>query len=179
MTPEPENLFAVLRAGFPAELDRVAIETDDGHAYTWRDLDRATAMIANLLESLELPPAARIAAYLDKSVEALLLYLATLRAGYVYLPLNNAYQATELEYFIADAEPSVVVCPRRAFSWVCRLAFAHGVRHVFMLDADRSGSLLERAAQHSDRHEVAASRPPTWRPSSTRPAPPAAARARC
>jgi len=156
MTPEPENLFAVLRAGFPAELDRVAIETDDGHAYTWRDLDRATAMIANLLESLELPPAARIAAYLDKSVEALLLYLATLRAGYVYLPLNNAYQATELEYFIADAEPSVVVCPRRAFSWVCRLAFAHGVRHVFMLDADRSGSLLERAAQHSDRHEVAA-----------------------
>ena len=52
------NLFAALRAAFPADLDQVAIETADSPVplhYTWRDLDRGTAMIANLLESLELP----------------------------------------------------------------------------------------------------------------------------
>jgi malonyl-CoA/methylmalonyl-CoA synthetase len=157
-----ENLFAALRAGFPADLDSTAIETDRGLLYSWRDLDRASAMIANLLESLELPSGPDsppiVAAYIDKSVEALLLYLATLRAGFVYLPLNNAYQQGELAYFIENARPGVVVCARRSFSWVSKLAFQRGVRNVFALEDDRSGSLLERAAQHSDQHSVAARR---------------------
>ncbi len=155
MSAPNENLFVALRAGFPADLDRIAIETDNGLTYSWRDLDRATAMIANLLDSLDLPAGARVAAHTDKSVEALLLYLATLRAGHVYLPLNNGYQQAELEYFIANAEPSVVVCARRNFHWVSKLAFQRGVGHVFTLDDDRSGSLLERAAQHADRHTAA------------------------
>ena len=154
MNERNQNLFAVLHAGFPDDLERVAIETEQGLAYRWRDLERASAMIANLLASLELPPGARIAVHTDKSVEALLLYLASLRAGCVYLPLNNAYQKAELEYFIADAEPRVVVCASRSFSWLSKLAFQRGVGHVFTLDDDRSGSLLQRAAQHSDRHEA-------------------------
>jgi len=157
-----ENVFAALRAGFPADLDRTAIETDSGLVYSWRDLDRASAMIANLLDSLELPSGAEgppiVAAHTDKSVEALLLYLATLRAGFVYLPLNNAYQQGELAYFIENARPGLVVCARRSFSWVAKLAFQRGVRNVLTLDDDRSGSLLERAAQHSDQHSVAARR---------------------
>jgi malonyl-CoA/methylmalonyl-CoA synthetase len=51
----------------------------------------------------------------EKSVEALMLYLAVLRAGYVYLPLNTAYQAAEIEYFIGNAEPAVVVCSGKNF----------------------------------------------------------------
>ncbi|HEY1393215.1 MAG TPA: malonyl-CoA synthase [Methylibium sp.] len=151
------NLYAALRAGFPAHLDGWAIETDGGLVYTWRDIDRATAMLANLLASLKLPAGSRIAAHTDKSVEALLLYLATLRAGHVYLPLNPAYQQAELEYFIADAEPAVVVCASRNFPWLSKLAFKADVRHVFTLDDDRSGSLLERASHMSDHHEVLAS----------------------
>ena len=80
------NLFEALRASFPADRDSVAIETDDGLLYSWRDIERASAMLANLLESLELPPASRIAVQVEKSVEAVLLYLATLRAGHVFLP---------------------------------------------------------------------------------------------
>jgi malonyl-CoA/methylmalonyl-CoA synthetase len=148
------NLYAALRAGFPADLDTVAIETDTGLVYTWRDLERASAMIANLLGSLELPPGTRVAAHTDKSVEALILYLGTLRAGFVYLPLNNGYQQGELAYFIENAEPGVVVCASRNFPWISKLAFQRGVRNVFTLDDDRSGSLLERAAQHGDRHDV-------------------------
>jgi malonyl-CoA/methylmalonyl-CoA synthetase len=151
------NLYGALRAAFPADLDRVAIETADTPApllYTWRDLDRATAMIANLLAGLKLKPDSRIAVQVDKSVEALMLYLGVLRAGYVYLPLNNSYQAAEIEYFIGNAEPAVVVCASRNFGWISRIAFKAGTKHVYTLDDDRSGTLLDRAAFHDDRHEI-------------------------
>ena len=150
-----QNLFAALRAGFPPALDAVAIETCDTPQplyYTWRDLDHASARIANLLASLELPEGARIAVQTEKSVEALLLYLAVLRAGFVYLPLNTAYQAGEIGYFIANAEPSVVVCGTRSFPWLSTLAFKAGVKNVFTLNDDRTGSLLDRAACQSDEH---------------------------
>jgi malonyl-CoA/methylmalonyl-CoA synthetase len=151
------NLYAVLRAGFPEDLDRTAIETADGPGapryYTWRDLERASAMIANLLQSLGLPGASRVAVQADKSVEGLMLYLAVLRAGFVYLPLNTAYQASEIEYFVGNAEPAVVVCSSKNFGWVSRIAFKAGTEHVFTLDDDRSGSLLERAAHCSDEQQ--------------------------
>jgi len=149
------NLFAALRAAFPAQLDAVAVETDDGLMYSWRDVERATAMLANLLDSLNLPPGARVAVQVEKSVEAMLLYLATLRAGYVFLPLNTAYQSAEIEYFIDNAEPSVVVCDAKNFGWVSKIAFKAGTQHVFTLNDNRSGSLLERAAHCSDQHTVA------------------------
>ena len=147
------NLYSALRAAFPADLDRTAIETDSGLTYTWRDLERGVAMIANVLHSLELPEGSRVAAQTEKSVEALMLYLATLRAGHVYLPLNTAYQQSELEYFIGNAEPAVVVCSPANFVWLSRLAFRAGTKNVYTLSDDRSGSLLDRAAQMSDRHE--------------------------
>ena len=149
------NLFAALRAAFPADLDAIAVETDNGLAYSWRDLDRASAMIANLLDALKLEKGARIAVQVEKSVEAMLLYLATLRAGYVFLPLNTAYQSAEIEYFIGNAEPAVVVCTSRNAAWVAPLATAAGTRHVFTLDDDRSGTLLEVAASCSDVHKAA------------------------
>ena len=152
------NLFSALRAGWPADLDATAIECADAAPshpplrYTWRDIERSTAMLANLLASLGLPEGARVAVQTEKSVEALLLYLAVLRAGLVYLPLNTAYQAGEIEYFITDAEPSVVVCSGKNFGWVSKLAFKAGTAHVFTLNDDRTGSLLQRAAQHSAEH---------------------------
>ncbi|MES3023218.1 MAG: malonyl-CoA synthase [Pseudomonadota bacterium] len=150
------NLFAALRAAFPAELDDVAIETDNGLAYSWRDLERATAMMANLLGSLKLPAGARIAAHVDKSVEALMLYLATLRAGFVFLPLNPAYQSAELDYFVGNARPSVLVCASKNHAWASPLARQAGTSHVFTLNDDRTGTLLEHAARCSDQHKVAA-----------------------
>jgi len=91
----------------------------------------------------------------EKSVEALVLYLATLRVGHVFLPLNTAYQAGEIEYFIGNAEPAVVVCSKANFGWVSKIAFKAGTRHVYTLDEDRSGTLLDRAAHHSDVHTPA------------------------
>jgi malonyl-CoA/methylmalonyl-CoA synthetase len=150
------NLFAALRAAFPSSLDEVAVETDTGLNYSWRDLERGTAMMANLLASLGLPEGARVAVQVEKSVEAMMLYLATLRAGYVFLPLNTAYQSAEIEYFIGNAEPSVMVCSGKNFGWVSKIAFKAGTQSVFTLDDDRTGSLLERAAHCSDKHEAVA-----------------------
>ncbi len=153
------NLFAVLRAAFPLDLDATAIETADTPTplyYTWRDLERGTAMLANLIDSLRLPLQSRIAVQTDKSVEALMLYLAVLRSGHVFLPLNTAYQAGEIEYFIGNAEPAMVVCSGRNFGWISKLAFKAGTHHVFTLNDDRTGTLLDRAAFFADTHEPAA-----------------------
>jgi len=150
------SIFAALRAAFPADLDATAIETADGPGaplrYTWRDLERGSAMLANVFASLELPAGARVAVQVDKSVEALMLYLAVQRAGLVYLPLNAAYREAEIEYFIGDAEPAVVVCAPHDFTSISRLAFRLGTKNVFTLGTDRSGSLLERASWLSDVH---------------------------
>jgi malonyl-CoA/methylmalonyl-CoA synthetase len=150
------NLFVALRAGFPEDLDRTAIETlESGLFYTWRDLERATAMLANLIDSLDLPAASRIAVQAEKSVESLLFYLAVLRAGHVYLPLNPAYKSDEIGYFIGDAEPAVFVCAPKDFVWASKLAFAAGTTYVFTIGDDRSGSLLERATHFTDVHAPA------------------------
>ena len=150
-----ENLFVALRAAFPADLQATAIEIADTAEplfYSWADLERGTAMLANLLASLALPLASRIAVQTEKSAEALMLYLAVLRAGHVYLPLNTAYQAAEIEYFIRNAAPAVVVCAGKNFGWVSKIAFAAGTRHVYTLDDDRCGTLLDRAAFQPTTH---------------------------
>ena len=156
------NLFEALRAAFPADLDQIAVETTSPQGepllYTWRDLDHASARIANLLASLKLPEGSRVAVQVEKSVEAMLLYLATLRAGYVFLPLNTAYQSGEIEYFVGNAEPAVVVCTPGNFGWVSKIAFNAGTQHVFTLGDDRTGSLLQRAAHHGDMHKPVARR---------------------
>ena len=148
------NLYAALRAQFPNNLDTIAVETDDGLNYSWRDLERASAMLANLLEGLNIPQGARVAVQVEKSVEAMMLYLATLRAGYVFLPLNTAYQSAEIQYFIENAEPAVVVCSGANFGWVSKIAFKAGTQYVFTLNDNRTGSLLDRAVHCSDKHAV-------------------------
>ncbi len=149
------NLYALLEAGFPADRSACALETIDAQGrplyYSWDDIDRASARIANLLASLKLPAGARVAVQVEKSPEALLLYLATLRAGYVYLPLNTAYQAAEIDYFVGNAEPALVVCAPGSAEWITPIAKQHRVKHVMTLGDDRTGSLLDAAARQPDR----------------------------
>jgi len=101
-----------------------------------------------------LSPDARIAVQAEKSVEYLLLYLATVRAGRVFLPLNTAYKPDEITYFLGDAQPEVFVCSSANVHWVDEIAATAGVRHVFTLDDNRTGSLLESSAEFSDQHTV-------------------------
>ncbi|MGV3740994.1 MAG: malonate--CoA ligase [Burkholderiaceae bacterium] len=157
------NLYALFASHFPIDKSACAIETHAGRYYTWDDLERATAKIANLLSALKLARGARVAAQVEKSPEALMLYLASIRAGYVYLPLNTAYRKAEVDYFLQDASPSVVVCTPGNFGWMAQCAFRAGAKHVFTLDENHegmaSGSLLTRAAHQSDEFETVDSAP--------------------
>ena len=155
------NLYAAISAAFPADRSAIAIESADSSTgatlkrYSWRDLDEQTARIANLLASLNLSEGSRVAVQTEKSVEALMLYLGVLRAGYVYLPLNTAYQASEIEYFIGNAEPAVVVCSPKSLAWIQPIADATKVTRVFTLDEAGGGTLVESAMGHSATHTVA------------------------
>ena len=148
------NLYALLETGFPKDKSACALETHDGLYYSWGDLEKATAKMANLLMSLRLPEGSRVAVQVEKSPEALFLYLATLKAGLVYLPLNTAYQAAEMEYFVDNAEPSVVVCSPKNYSWIAQVAKKSGTQHVFTLGEDRTGTLLEKAASQPNKSKT-------------------------
>ncbi len=106
-----DNLFAHLRAAMPSDLGRrFAWLPDRGAQYTYRDVLEVSARFANVLVDLGVRTGDRIAVQAEKSMESLMLYLAALRAGAVYLPLNTAYTPAEIDYFLSDAEPRVFVC---------------------------------------------------------------------
>src|SRR6201994_2749780 len=126
--------------------DRLAIETLDGTRISYGDLIARAGQIANVLVQAGVKPGDRFAAQTEKSVTGLVLYLATVRAGAVYLPLNTAYTLNELEYFIGDAEPSLVVCDPAKAEGIGAIAAKVGAK-VETLDANGKGSLTDAAAK--------------------------------
>jgi malonyl-CoA/methylmalonyl-CoA synthetase len=152
------NLYALLAAGFPQDRQQVAIETPE-QIYSWNDIESMSGRLASLLQSLALPSGARVAVQVEKSPMALMLYLATLRAGLVYLPLNTAYKAAEVEYFLTDAEPAMIVCDSRNLEWMTALADKTGTPHLHTLDQDGSGSLALAAAGADDTFQTVHNQP--------------------
>ena len=138
------NLFSRLFDSLD-DASRLAIETPDGQRISYGDLIALSGQTANVLVSRGVKPGDRVAAQTEKSVPGLVLYLATVRAGAVYLPLNTAYTLNELEYFITDAEPSLVVCDPAKAEGIGAIAAKVGAR-VDTLGADGKGSLTDAAA---------------------------------
>jgi malonyl-CoA/methylmalonyl-CoA synthetase len=138
------NLFSRLFDSLD-DASRLAIETPDGARISYGDLIALSGQMANVLVSRGVKLGDRVAAQTEKSVPGLVLYLATVRAGAVYLPLNTAYTLNELEYFITDAEPSLVVCDPSKAQGIGAIAAKVGAK-VETLGADGRGSLTEAAA---------------------------------
>src|SRR5213080_4522714 len=138
------NLFSRLFDGLD-DPSRLAIEMLDGTRISYADLIARAGQMANVLASRGVKPGDRVAAQTEKSVPALVLYLATVRAGAVYLPLNPAYTLNELDYFIGDAEPSLVVCDPSKADGIGALAAKVGAR-VETLGPDGKGSLTDATA---------------------------------
>jgi malonyl-CoA/methylmalonyl-CoA synthetase len=143
-----DNLFDVLARSI-IEPERPAIETAAGEVTTYAELVARTGRFANALRVLGVNPGDRVAAQVEKSVEALVLYLATVRAGGVFLPLNTGYTPAEVEYFLGDAEPAVFVCDPARYESLRPIATAAGAR-VLTLDAEGQGGLTEAAAREAD-----------------------------
>src|SRR5260370_9617480 len=149
--PQKTIMNANLFSGSSDSLDdpaRLAIETTDGQHISYGDLVAHTAQMANVLVSRGVKPGDRVAAQTEKSVSGLVLYLATVRAGAAYLPLNTAYTLNELEYFITDAEPSLVVCDPAKATGIGAIAAKVGAK-LETSGADGKESLTEAAATPS------------------------------
>jgi malonyl-CoA/methylmalonyl-CoA synthetase len=138
-----KNLYGLLAARFKDQLDQPCIETESGSVYTYAEIERESARLARFFSGLGITKGSRIAVQVDKSPAAIWLYLSVLRAGFVYLPLNTAYQRTELDYFLHDAEPAVVVCVPASEKLFAELGKPVGLRHVYTLSEDGGGSLIE------------------------------------
>jgi malonyl-CoA/methylmalonyl-CoA synthetase len=150
------NLYALLARHFPTDPQAPCLILPDKRVWTYGDMERASGRIANLIVALGLKPGDRVAAQVEKSATALVLYLATLRAGMVFLPLNPAYQRHELEYFLGDAKPGLLVCPPATRTLVGAVATQAGVANVLSLNENGQGSLIDAAAPHSDTFKTVA-----------------------
>jgi malonyl-CoA/methylmalonyl-CoA synthetase len=133
--------------------NRMAIETVDGRHISYGELIARAGQMANVLVSRGVKVGDRVAAQTEKSISGLVLYLATVRAGAVYLPLNTAYTLNELDYFITDAEPSLVVCDPAKADGLAAIA-AKVKAKVETLGPDGLGSLTEAADQASTAFET-------------------------
>lgn len=153
------HLFDLVRARIPAPGAPFAL-LDDGRLYTYADMVEASARFANALVELGVKPGDRVAVQVEKSIEALMLYLGTVRAGAIFLPLNTAYTPAEIDYFLGDAQPSVFVCdPARAAAlrpYADKAEAQLETLGVWRSPDVSAGTLSDRAlAASSDFHDVA------------------------
>jgi len=139
------NLYQRFRSRFPSDLDRTFAEMPDGRTWSYAALDEESARMATVLLRAGVRPGDRVVVQVEKSAQAIALYLAVLRVGAVFLPLNTAYTLAELEYFLTDAEPSLVVCAPERSGPISELARKASGATVLTLAADGTGTLSERA----------------------------------
>jgi malonyl-CoA/methylmalonyl-CoA synthetase len=141
------NLYDAFEQSFAGQGSRPAFLSGDGTVLlTYGGLRSLVAAYANALEALGVKPGDRVTVQLDKSLSAVVLYLACLKMGAVLQPLNPAYTLSEVEYFIADAAPALVVTTSRKSPSIAPLAKRHNARHA-ALDDRENGSFADLAAK--------------------------------
>ena len=119
---------------------RLAIETPDGTLFSFGGLIEQSGRIANVLTARGVKAGDRVVAQIEKSPNWVAVFLATLRTGAIYLPLNPAFTFAEVEYFVTDAEASLILCDPAKASGIEALAAKVGAR-IETLDANDGGSL--------------------------------------
>ena len=133
------HLFDGLLSGRESD-PRLLLDVPGGRCWSYAELVELSGRFANLLQVSGVVAGDRIAVQVQKSVEAIALYLAAVRAGAVFLPLNTAYTRAEVGYFLDDAEPAVFVCDSSRES-----EFAGIGARLYSLDGDGSGSFTAAA----------------------------------
>jgi malonyl-CoA/methylmalonyl-CoA synthetase len=147
-----DNLFELLDEKFRGAGDGIAFLSPAGRPLlAYRELRALVGRFANGLQSLGVAPGDRVSAILEKSLGAVVLYLAALKCGAAYHPLNPAYTVREVDYFLDDAEPRLLVTSSARAGEVAASA-AHRAIRLETLDSHHGGSLAELAARQSELH---------------------------
>lgn len=130
-------------------LDRNFAILPDQSSMQYRDLFTGAERMAEALVLHGVRPGDRVAVQIDKSMEMLQLYIATILAGGVFLPLNTAYTPAEIAYFLGDACPTVFVCDPAKKDALAAIAQDAGVGHTETLDGAGKGSFADLASQQA------------------------------
>ena len=139
---EQNHLIAGLRAASLGREEEVFALLPDGGKVTFGALFAGAEQMASALEASGVKPGDRVAAQVSKTIETIQLYLGTVMAGAVFLPLNTAYTTSEIAYFIGDANPSLVVCDPAQQEDTTAIS---GEARVLTLDGSGRGSLRDLA----------------------------------
>jgi len=139
------NLYSQFEARFPEDPTAIFMDVDAGDTYTYEALRRTTARYANLLADLGVRRGDRVAVQVDKSPEAIFLYLACLRAGGIFLPMNTAYRSGEVDYILGDAEPKIFICAPEREAEMAGIAARRGIAQLKTMDQARQGSFFSRS----------------------------------
>ncbi|HTD75420.1 MAG TPA: AMP-binding protein [Steroidobacteraceae bacterium] len=127
--------------------NRLFLTTPGGPDISYAALREQSGRIASALIQCGVQPGDRIAAQIDKSAEAVFLYVACLRMGAVFVPINVANTRNEVEYFLRDSQPRVAIFRPEERSLIEPQARAAGIAYIDTLGADAQGSLLQRARE--------------------------------
>jgi len=122
--------------------ERLFLETGDGRRLSYADMQSLVGHLGDILLAVHVEEGDRVVAQVEKSPEAIALYLACLHLGAAFVPLNTAYTLAELEYFLGDAAPSLAVVRPAQRDQVNAIAESCGVKRVETLDERGGGSLL-------------------------------------
>lgn len=139
------HLVAALRASSIGREDALLAQTGAGETLSYGAFFAGAEKMAAVLVALGVVPGDRVAVQINKSLEALQLYVGAVMAGGVFLPLNTGYTAAEVEYFLTDAAPKVAVCDPARFDALTPVAAKAGVAHLMTLDGAGAGSLKDAA----------------------------------
>ena len=142
------TLFAALARAARAAPDATFAHLPSGETWTHGDMLAGSARLAHSLVATGVAPGDRVAAQVEKSIDALMLYLAAVRVGAVYLPLNTAYTPTEIDHFLGDAEPALFVCDPARRTALEPMADRVGAK-VGTMDARGHGPLYDDARGRS------------------------------
>lgn len=149
-----ENFFSSLKAAFVAE--RPFLTLNDGRSISYGEIDSMSARYAGALQSLGLRKGDRMVVQVEKSPENVALYLGALRLGVIYVPLNTAYTAEEISYFVGDVRPQLFICSPISEAAVKALAAKKHCDHVLTLGTKRDGTLALLAANAAPYAQIAA-----------------------
>jgi malonyl-CoA/methylmalonyl-CoA synthetase len=136
------NLYSQFEERFPDDRSAIFIDADLRETYSYEALGHITARYANLLVQLGVRKGDRVAVQVEKSPQAIFLYLACLRAGAIFLPMNTAYQTGEVDYIVGDAEPKVLICTPEREADLADVATRHGIARLKTMDQAHGGSFV-------------------------------------
>jgi len=149
-----ENFFAALHGSYADCSKRTFLNLPGKRKISYLEMDALSAKYAGALRQLGAEPGDRIVVQVEKSPENVALYLGAMRLGLIYVPLNTAYTAAEVDYFLDDAAPKVFICSPEKIAELTPVAQGQDVTHILTLGSDGEGTFPGTASKAADFEDI-------------------------